>query len=179
MGAYDDLICFSHERWSHEPRRIHLLMARAASNRRVFYVEEPRLTGKKPQLEIEAREHGVIVVRPTLPPGMDNLLMPRVLGTMLHAFLRKESARYVLYFATPMAMAFARDLHPTAVVYDLGSDLPATDEGVAGLASFHAQLLVAADVVVDDAASSSWDETWAAIDEEIAAAVVTRTDVAA
>lgn len=156
MGANDDLICFSHERWGHEPRRIHHLMAQAAQHRRVFFVEEPRLLGGKPRLEIEAREHGVIVVRPTLPPGMDNLLMPRVLGTLMRELLRGQAIeRFTLWFGTPMAMAYACQLRPEAVVYDLGSDLPETDEAPIGLAAFHVQLLAVADVIVD--AEDTWD----------------------
>jgi hypothetical protein len=170
MGANDDLICFSHERWSREPQRIHHLMAQAAQDRRVFFVEAPRLTGEKPQLEIEAREHGVIVVRPTVPEGMDDALMTRCLGTMMKALLRnQESERYALWFGTPMAMPFACELEPSAVIYDLGGDLPETAEDVPGLAAYHAQLLAVADmIVIDDETAVESLQGWTASDQRIA-----------
>ena len=38
-----DLVCFSHLRWDFVYQRPNHLMARAARDRRVFFVEEPRL----------------------------------------------------------------------------------------------------------------------------------------
>lgn len=178
MAQLDDLICFSHERWGHEPGRIHELMTRAARHRRVFFVEELTFGGDSPRLRIEASEHGVIVVRPTLPPGTDNLAIPRLLREMLKALLRRQGVeRYVLWFCTPMAMAYARDLEPVAVVYDHASDLPETDETVAGLTAYHAQLLAAADVVVGEASSSSWDVAWSSIADQLEAAALPPSDV--
>jgi UDP-galactopyranose mutase len=171
MGEQDDLICFSQQRWGQPAGRTHQLMACAARDRRVFFVEEPVFGGQRPELQIEAQPHGVIVVRPTLPAGTDNLLVSYRLRDLMRALLHDQQiVRYALWFSTPMAMAFARDLTPVAVVYDHGSDLAETDEAVAGLAAYHTQLLASADVIAGEEPSGSWDETWTTIGEQLAAA---------
>jgi UDP-galactopyranose mutase len=148
MGANDDLICFSHERWNASSSRCpHDQLARAARDRRVFFVEEPVFAGARARLDLEKTDSGVTVVRPVLPPGVDNHLVPRRMRELMHRLLIEQNiTRYVLWFCTPMAMSFARDLAPVAVVYDHGSDLPELDESVVGLATYHTQLLATADV---------------------------------
>jgi len=173
MAPHDDLICFSHLRWDSGFHRPHHLLSRAARDRRVFFVEEPVLAGARPHLDIHTTTSGVIVVRPTLPPGTDNLLIPRRMRDLMHELITGHSiSRYVLWFCTPMAMSFARDLEPVSVVYDHGHDLPESSDEVTGLAAYHAQLLAVSDVIVDDGPSISWDETWSSIDDQLQAVAI-------
>ena len=65
------LVVFSHLRWNFVFQRPNHLMARAARDRRVFYVEEPVVGGPEmPHLASEVR-HGVVVITPRLPEGLD------------------------------------------------------------------------------------------------------------
>jgi len=62
-----DLLCFSHLRWDFVYQRPNHLMARAARDRRVFFVEEPVYRDTPtPTLEFVAREE-VTVVTPIIP----------------------------------------------------------------------------------------------------------------
>ena len=66
-----DIVCLSHLRWDFVYQRPNHLMARAARDRRVFFVEEPVVeTAADPGLRTSVRE-GVTVVTPVLPDGLD------------------------------------------------------------------------------------------------------------
>ena len=73
-----DLICLSHLRWNFVFQRPQHLMTRCASDRRVFFVEEPVHEGNSPRLELQ-RAGGVIVVVPHLPLGSEDPGMLRAL----------------------------------------------------------------------------------------------------
>src|SRR5207302_6293298 len=64
-----DLVCLSHLRWNFVFQRPQHLMTRFASERRVFFVEEPLFDSSRPQLAIR-RDGDVRVVVPHLPAGM-------------------------------------------------------------------------------------------------------------
>ena len=172
MGSNDAVICFSHQRWSLPPtREAHEVIKEAARERQVYFVEEPVFDGDRPRLELHFTEDEVVVVRPFLPPGTDNLLVPRRVHDLLVEVLFGigNIKNYILWFCTPMAMAVARDMTPTAVIYHLGCDLPELDE-VVGLAAYHTQLLAAADVVIDGSSEITWGEIVAALDTQLEAA---------
>lgn len=172
MGANDVVICFSHLRWTVPCQRAHQVLKEAARERHVYFVEEPVLHGDRPRLELHFTDDGVVVVRPFLPPGTDNLLVPRRVSDLLVEVLFgvAQIKDYVLWFCTPMAMPVAREMRPNAVIYDLGGDLPDFDEGVIGLAAYHTQLLAAADVVIDDSSAITWGEIAAALETQLEAA---------
>ena len=66
MTPYD-LVCFSQLRWNFVYQRPHHLMSRAARGRRVFYVEEPRITDRAANyLRRSTTPDGVIVCTPYL-----------------------------------------------------------------------------------------------------------------
>ncbi|HUQ04116.1 MAG TPA: glycosyltransferase [Kofleriaceae bacterium] len=111
-------------------------------------MEEPVLDGTKPRLDLNTTREGVTVVRPTLPAGTDNQAIPRRLRELMGELVATQALeRYVLWFYTPMAMAFARDLHPAAVVYDCMDELSNFQGAPAGLLAYETQLMAAADVV--------------------------------
>jgi len=63
-----DLLCFSHLRWDFVYQRPNHLMARAARDRRVFFVEEP-VTEPAPTPHVRLVDRGgLTVVTPVLPP---------------------------------------------------------------------------------------------------------------
>ena len=51
-----DLICFSHLRWDFVYQRPQHLLKRSASDRRVFFVEEPVFDNGSMRLEVRERE---------------------------------------------------------------------------------------------------------------------------
>src|ERR1041385_21634 len=55
-SAPPDLICFSHLRWDFVYQRPQHLLSRFATDRRVFYVEEPIFTSSEPKLEFTRRD---------------------------------------------------------------------------------------------------------------------------
>jgi len=61
-----DLVCLSHLRWDFVYQRPNHLMARAAHDRRVLYVEEPLFDAATPAIECLTRQ-GVTVIRFHLP----------------------------------------------------------------------------------------------------------------
>ena len=133
-----DLICLSHLRWNFVFQRPQHLMTRCASDRRVFFVEEPVHEGNSPRLELQ-RAGGVIVVVPHLPLGSEDPGMLRALIDELIVSERIE--RYVLWYYTPMALAFTDHLAPDAIVYDCMDELSAFAHAPAELKLREAELL--------------------------------------
>ncbi|MEO5895578.1 MAG: hypothetical protein ABIS06_07745 [Vicinamibacterales bacterium] len=64
-----DVICLSHLRWNFAFQRPQHLLTRCATERRVYYVEEPIYEGdRQPLMQLE-RSGGVSVAVPHLPAG--------------------------------------------------------------------------------------------------------------
>ena len=191
--AVHDLVCISQFRWDTALPRAQRLLARAAHNRRVFYVEEPGFDDGRPHLILRRTSDGVIVVVPTLPRGTGprrGATMQRELLDHLMAF--QDIRRYVLWFWNPLAVAFTDRLTPGAVIYDCieeprRSHLPQAEQ----------QLLASADVVFaatpaiyqlkrsvhanvhifegSNGDTQGWDRTWSAMERLISRCVDERT----
>jgi glycosyltransferase involved in cell wall biosynthesis len=149
FGPQLDLVCLSHLRWNFVFQRPQHLLTRGAVQRRVFYVEEPILTeANAPSLKL-ASSGGVTVVTPVLPsrlgsgPERDAALR-RLLDECL---ARHDVRRFVLWYYTPMALAFSRHLSPELVVYDCMDELSAFAGAPPAMRAFEAELFARADVV--------------------------------
>jgi glycosyltransferase involved in cell wall biosynthesis len=119
-----DLVCFSHLRWDFVFQRPQHLLTRCGQRRRVFFVEEP-VFGEDLRLDVSEREGGVRVVVPHLPEGAraeSDALQRRLLERL---FAAHDINHYVLWYYTPMAVAWTRHLRPAAVVYDCMDELSA------------------------------------------------------
>jgi UDP-galactopyranose mutase len=116
-----DLVCFSHLRWDFVYQRPNHLMARAAQDRRVFFVEEPLPEAvAEPRLRL-ARRGRVTVVTPVVPEGLAEVAVTDVVRGLVDELVRSEHiVRPVLWFYTPMALPWSRHLaaRAGAVVYD-------------------------------------------------------------
>src|SRR5215213_10450375 len=114
------LVCFSHLRWDFVWQRPQHLLSRAAKHYRVVQFEEPRFEkGILPRLDLSTRAGGVTVAVPVLPEGLtapDGLLALRGLVDRLLA--REANGPRVLWYYTPMALAFTKHLDADLVVYD-------------------------------------------------------------
>ncbi len=116
-----DLVCFSHLRWDFVYQRPNHLMARAAQDRRVFFVEEPLSEAvPEPRLRM-ARRGRVTVVTPVVPEGLGEEQTRDLVRGLVDDLLRTEHiVRPILWFYTPMALPWTRHLaaRAGAVVYD-------------------------------------------------------------
>jgi UDP-galactopyranose mutase len=146
-----DLVCLSHLRWNFVFQRPqHLLSRLTASFRRVFFVEEPVETEGPAHLAVRTEPCGVTVAVPHLPPT--HLHDPLVSQTTQRALLdellaREEIAEFVLWYYTPMALAFSAHLEPRAVVYDCMDELSAFAGAPPELCARESLLLAGADLV--------------------------------
>lgn len=123
-----DLLCFSHLRWGFVFQRPNHLMARFARRRRTFFVEEPHFGEdvKSPRMHVSQDAHGVHVCVPHLPSGLAPVEAAAVQRTLLDRLLEKRGIRpEVLWFYTPMALAFADHLRAPLTVYDCMDELSA------------------------------------------------------
>jgi UDP-galactopyranose mutase len=150
-GGKPDLDALSHLRWNFVYQRPQHLMARAARERRVFFVEEPIWgDGAAPRLDASPRPEGVTVVVPHLPAHMaaDLAGAERTLTGLLAELLEEEgSTGPVLWYWTPMALAWTEGIEPAAVVYDCMDELSLFAGAPAELLAREARLLAAADLV--------------------------------
>jgi UDP-galactopyranose mutase len=142
-----DLVCLSHLRWNFVYQRPHHLMSRFARQQRVYFVEEPvfepRIT---PHLTVSITPEGVVVAVPHLPEGISVDGRREGLEKLLGLLLR-DSNGYLLWYYTPMALEFTRNLAPAAVVYDCMDELSAFRDAPTDIVAREAELMRAADVV--------------------------------
>ncbi|MFL6201006.1 MAG: glycosyltransferase family 1 protein [Thermoanaerobaculia bacterium] len=146
--ARPDLVCLSHLRWDFVWQRPQHLMSRFARDRRVFFVEEPIREDTEPRLEVSEKQGGVKVAVPHLPHGLSPEQAEAAQAGLLRDLLEEhEVAEYVLWYYTPMAVAFAEELEPLAVVYDCMDELSLFRGAPRELVERESKLLAAADLV--------------------------------
>jgi UDP-galactopyranose mutase len=144
-----DLICLSHLRWNFVFQRPQHLMTRCVRDRRVFFVEEPVIAGgREPSFTIE-RCQGVSVVVPHLPEGLSAASVAGALRTLLDDLMGQQQVEdYVLWYYTPLALAFTDHLAPAATVYDCMDELSAFKGAPATLKEREADLMRRASLVL-------------------------------
>jgi UDP-galactopyranose mutase len=148
FGTPTDVICLSHLRWDFVFQRPQHLLTRCARDRRVFYVEEPTVVdGIEPRFDAHARGNVTVIV-PHLPPASaetHDAMQRRLLSDLL---VRHRIHDYLLWFYTPMAIAFTEHLTPAAVVYDCMDELSAFKGASAQLTQREAMLMRCASLVL-------------------------------
>jgi UDP-galactopyranose mutase len=124
-------------------------MSRSARERRVFFVEEPIFGATVPKLEISGRGCGVVVVVPYLPGGLNDDEVAAMEQSLLldDLFLEYNISDYILWYYTPMALAFTWHLEPLLTVYDCMDELSAFKNAPRNLKRREAELLALADLV--------------------------------
>lgn len=142
-----DLVCLSHLRWNFVYQRPHHLMSRFARQQRVYFVEEPLFAeGISPYLGLSITAESVFVVVPHLPTGLTEASVKETLERLLGMLLR-DSSGYVLWYYTPMALDFTRQLSPVAIVYDCMDELAAFKGAPPDIVRRENELMRAADLV--------------------------------
>jgi UDP-galactopyranose mutase len=148
MNTSYDIVCLSHLRWDFVFQRPHHLLVRHAGRQRVFFVEEPVFGAECPRLEIRESEPGVFVVVAHLQGELPGQVSASTMRELLQGFLREQKvSRYLLWYYTPMAMAYTTQLRPLAVVYDCMDELSAFRGAPAAMREHERALFQAADLV--------------------------------
>jgi glycosyltransferase involved in cell wall biosynthesis len=146
LPQHIDLICLSHLRWDFVFQRPQHLLTRFAKERRVFFIEEPIHVEHGPdRLQLSRPYENLIVATPHLQRRQDQ---EHVVAKLIDELLREHSAHsYVLWYYTPMSLAFSRHLSPRLVVYDCMDELSAFIGAPPAMRAHEQELLERADVV--------------------------------
>jgi len=149
VGRYPDLVCFSHLRWDFVYQRPQHLLSRAALERRVFFIEEPRFEDCTMRLETYERDNGVKVIVPFLPEGLQSeIAIAAVLKEMIHTLFEAEAlTEYIFWYYTPMALKFTEHFNPLVSIYDCMDELSAFKDAPMRLREYEKQLFKTADLV--------------------------------
>lgn len=146
-GDYD-LLCLSHLRWDFVFQRPQHLLSRCARERRVLFVEEPMFDAASPRLDITQHADGVEVLVPRLPADRSGAEYQAMQRKLLDTHLReRQSRRFVLWYYTPMMLAFTDHLQPLATVYDCMDELANFHGAPPSLRELEAELFRRADLV--------------------------------
>ena len=145
-----DLLCLSHLRWNFVFQRPQHLMTRCARDRRVFFIEEPLFDAAATVPRMSVEHCGTVTVAvPHLPEGMAARESDAAQRLLIDDLIRAEHiADHVLWYYTPMALAFTRHLSPRAVVYDCMDELTAFQGAPPDLKERESELLGRASLVL-------------------------------
>lgn len=144
-----DIICLSHLRWDFVYQRPQHLLTRGAAEGRVFFVEEPIDTEGPARFEVSPREDNLWIAVPHLPGEMVSRIdREAALEELIDGLVAQYDIRhYVLWYYTPMALAWTRHLSPQAVIYDCMDELSAFKNAPAALKERELELFGRADLV--------------------------------
>lgn len=143
-----DFVVFSHLRWNFVFQRPQHLMTRCSEGCRVFYWEEPIVGAPAAFVEVRDVSRTLKVATPHIPAALSNDEINRLQRFLLIQLLTQhEVSEPVLWYYTPMAMHFTRDIPSRAVVYDCMDELSAFRGAPAGLREAEADLFRRADLV--------------------------------
>ena len=145
----EDLICFCHLRWNFVFQRPQHLLTRFARDRRVFFIEEPVFDSDAPRIDTTRDESGVFIVVPHLTAGLPDGAVAREMRALIDGlFALHEIDDHVLWYYTPMALAYSAHLTPVATVYDCMDELSAFAHAPAGLRDAERELMRRAEVML-------------------------------
>ena len=120
------LICFSHLRWDFVHQRPQHLMLRFSKDYQVYFFEEPVFTDSAPFLQKQSRGKNLLVVTPHLPRGLDPAGEVGATRALLAELCCSEGIiSPVLWYYSPMSLAFSGELEPSLLVYDCMDQLAA------------------------------------------------------
>lgn len=143
-----DLVCLSHLRWDFVYQRPQHLLSRCARERRVFFIEEPIFDAESARLDASGRADNLMVVVPHLPANLDEQAVDAALQKLVDAlFVEQGISDCVLWYYTPMAVAWTSHLEPLAVVYDCMDELSAFKDAPRRIKQQEAELFNRANLV--------------------------------
>src|SRR5690349_11002029 len=119
-----NIVCVSHLQWNFVFQRPQHLLSRAARQGTVLYVEEPIEVDGPSRLDVSTDATGVIVAAPYVSEELSPQQRLEFLRHRLGETVREHvPSGYVLWYYTPMALAFTQGLKPSAIVYDCMDEL--------------------------------------------------------
>lgn len=143
-----DLVCLSHLRWNFVYQRPQHLLSRCAKQQRVFFIEEPMLGSDEAERLDVSKQDGVWVVVPHLSEGLSESAINSIQQRMIdELFAEAQIHNYLLWYYTPMAMAFTRHLEPLVTIYDCMDELSLFARSPRSLKDCEAELFKRADLV--------------------------------
>ena len=143
-----DFAVFSHLRWNFVFQRPQHLMTRCSGTSRVFYWEEPVFEAPAAFVEVREVNRKLKVAVPHLPSGLTPAEINRVQKFLVQQFMAQQAIREpVLWYYTPLALDFTRDIPGSAIVYDCMDELSAFRGAPTELRAAEAELFSRADVV--------------------------------
>lgn len=143
-----DLICLSHLRWSFVFQRPNHLMTACSRERRTFFVEEPVFGDAPSCIEMREVSPNLFVVTPRLDRELDDSGRLAAQKEALAELVASQNiVEPIVWFYTPMALEFARDLRASIIVYDVMDELKAFRFAPPRLAALERELFERADVV--------------------------------
>jgi len=143
------LVCFSHLRWDFVWQRPQHLLSRAAKHYRVLQIEEPLFEkGARPRMDVSKRQGGIAIATPVLPEGLSERDVTAWQRRLVDRLLAREpESPRILWYYTPMAMAFTSHLECDLCVYDNMDELSAFRGASQEMIDNEAELFRRADVV--------------------------------
>lgn len=145
----DALLCLSHLRWAFVFQRPQHLMSRFAESLPVYFLEEPIVDPEAdaPRLDLKA-EGKVTVAVPRIPPGMSESDITDAQRVLVDGLLAERGIdKPILWYYTPMSLAFTDHLAPAATVYDCMDELSGFLGAPRRLKALEKRLLERADLV--------------------------------
>lgn len=143
------LLCLSHLRWGFVYQRPQHVMSRLARDYDVLFFEEPiRGDVAQPSLEQHPQPGGVTVLVPQLPHSMSPEEANEAQRALIDTWLREHSpGELMLWYFTPMSLAFTDHLWPSVTIFDCMDELSAFKGAPPQLREKEKELLERADVV--------------------------------
>jgi len=143
------LLCLSHLRWGFVYQRPQHVMSRLARDYDVLFFEEPVFDDSpQPWLEAYPGAEGVTVLVPRLPHGLDAAQVDAAQRSLLDARLAAQGAgELMLWYFTPMSLAFTEHLKGQVVIFDCMDELSAFMGAPAALVDMERRLMARADVM--------------------------------
>ncbi|MGV8842499.1 MAG: glycosyltransferase family 1 protein [Pseudomonas sp.] len=147
--ARQTLLCLSHLRWGFVYQRPQHVMSRLAKDYDVLFFEEPLFVDTpRPELELSRPASGITVIVPRIPSGMDAQQVIATQRDLLDAYLSEHSTHgLLLWYLTPMSLAFTEHLKAHVTVFDCMDELSAFRGAPPDLVEKERQLMAKADVV--------------------------------
>jgi len=146
----NELVVFSHLRWSFVYQRPQQILSRLARTWRVLFVEEPVYSSGDPRAELSVPAPNVTVLTPHTPltaPGFHDDQIPLLTKLLRQTLTRERFGDYAVWLYTPMALPLLTKLSPRIVIYDCMDELTAFKGAPRQLVQRESALLRVANVV--------------------------------
>lgn len=142
------IIVLSHLRWDFVFQRPQQLLTRAARDFSIFFIEEPIYEGDVATQRSFMRESGVCVIQPILPHNTTETAAIAHQRDVAEAVAAQAGAEpIILWYYTPMALAFGQHIAADVIVFDKMDELSAFAFAPPELRFREASLMGSADLV--------------------------------